>query len=119
MLQRLRILLERPRAPLAIGALAVLLCAPALAVGLVADDFIHGLVLRGSRALPAYAHGWGRLFDFASPDQNPALFADGMLAWWSDPQFKLAFFRPLSALSHVLDYALWPDAPALMHAHNL
>jgi hypothetical protein len=117
--QRLRIIMEHPRAPLAIGGLALLLCAPSLAVGLVADDYIHGLVLRGSGALPAYAHGWTRLFDFASPAQNPALFADGVLAWWSDPQFKLSFFRPLSALTHALDYALWPDAPWLMHAHNL
>jgi hypothetical protein len=31
----------------------------------------------------------------------------------------IALFRPLTALTHVLDYALWPDAFALQHAHSL
>jgi hypothetical protein len=42
-----------------------------------------------------------------------------LLPWWSDPQHLNAFFRPLSSLSHVLDFRLWPDSPALMHLHSL
>jgi hypothetical protein len=120
MLQRLRTLGEHPRAPWAIYAFAVLLTSPSLFVGLCGDDFIHGLILSGSHEIHAYAtHSWTRLFEFANPAMNPSLFADGILAWWADPSFKLAFFRPLSALTHVLDYALWPNSALLMHAHNL
>jgi hypothetical protein len=120
MYQRLRAFCEHPRAPWAICAFAVLLTSPALLVGLCGDDFIHGLILTGSREVAAYAgQPWTRLFEFASPSKNPALLADGILGWWADPAFKLSFFRPLSALTHVLDYALWPKSPLLMHAHNL
>ncbi|HEY2736525.1 MAG TPA: hypothetical protein VGI70_21140, partial [Polyangiales bacterium] len=88
-------------------------------VGLSGDDFIHGLILTHSRQLAAYRdHSLWRLFEFASPRIDPALFNEGILAWWADPQFKLAFFRPLSALTHALDYALWPRSPLLMHVHN-
>ncbi len=43
----------------------------------------------------------------------------GVLPWWTDPDVKLAFWRPLSALTHLVDWALWPRSPALMHAHSL
>jgi hypothetical protein len=120
MYQRLRAYCEHPRAPWAICIFAVLLASPALFVGLCGDDFIHGLILTGSREVTAYAgQPWTRLFEFASPSKNPALLADGILSWWTDPAFKLAFFRPLSALTHLLDYALWPKSALLMHAHNL
>jgi hypothetical protein len=29
------------------------------------------------------------------------------------------FARPLSALTHAVDYALWPDSPALQHLHSV
>src|SRR6185369_5071046 len=41
------------------------------------------------------------------------------LPWWSAPDLKLAFCRPLSALSLWLDYRLFPNSPALMHAESL
>ena len=33
--------------------------------------------------------------------------------------FKVCFFRPLSTLTHWVDYLLWPDAPILMHLQSL
>ena len=35
-----------------------------------------------------------------------------MLPWFTDPELRVAFFRPLSSLSHRLDLALWPGLPA-------
>jgi len=119
MYQRLTAICKRPRAPIAIIAFSALLVSPSLFVGLAADDFIHGLVLTRSQEFLGYAHGWQRLFQFATPATDPSLFADGILAWWADPYFKLSFLRPLSALTHVVDYALWPRSPFLMHAHSL
>jgi len=42
-----------------------------------------------------------------------------MFPWWTFEGVKLAFFRPVTVLTHRLDHALWPDKPALMHAHSL
>jgi hypothetical protein len=83
------------------------------------DDFIHAHVLSGSRELEGYNLPWWRLFQFSSPETNRVLFDDGVLSWWTDEKSQLSFFRPLSALTHRVDYALWPDSPMLMHAHSL
>ena len=32
---------------------------------------------------------------------------------------RLAFFRPASALTHLIDFVAWPRAPLLMHLHSL
>jgi hypothetical protein len=69
--------------------------------------------------LPGYDQSWWQLFRFADPAINPRLIAEGVLPWWSDPQLKISFCRPLSALTHELDYALWPHSQAAMHAHSL
>jgi hypothetical protein len=119
MYQRLTAICKQRYAPIAIIAFSALLVSPSLFVGLAADDFIHGLVLTRSQEFVGYAHGWQSLFQFATPATDPSLFADGILAWWADPNFKLSFLRPVSALTHVIDYALWPKLPFLMHAHSL
>jgi hypothetical protein len=98
----------------------VLLAAPSLTTGLCADDWYHQLRAVGP-ALPGMAPRSLDLFTFA--DGNPAharALADvGVFPWWADPEVKLAFFRPLTALTHDADHALWPHSPLLMHAHSL
>jgi hypothetical protein len=43
----------------------------------------------------------------------------GYLPWGDDPDINISLARPLTALSHMLDYALWPDLPAIQHLHSL
>ncbi len=43
----------------------------------------------------------------------------GALPWWSAPELKFVFLRPLSTSTHRLDYRLWPDSAILMHLHSL
>ena len=43
----------------------------------------------------------------------------GVFPWWTDPTLKAEFLQALTVLTHRLDYALWPDSPALMHAQSL
>jgi hypothetical protein len=111
-------LLRWPHMPLAAVLASLCLCAPSVSAGFLADDYVHALVLSGSRALPAYAQPWTELFAFATPANTHALMEEGVLPWWSDPQLRVAFFRPLSALTHVLDWQLWPGAAWLMHVHS-
>jgi uncharacterized membrane protein YeaQ/YmgE (transglycosylase-associated protein family) len=43
----------------------------------------------------------------------------GALPWWTPGDFKIGLCRPVTAFTHWLDYQLFPDTPALMHAHNI
>jgi hypothetical protein len=99
--------------------LALALSAPSLPTGLAADDYIHALILRGSHAIPGFYRAPLDLFRFVTPEYVGSLVSDGDLPWWTDPHLRFAFFRPLSAFTHWLDYLLWPNSPWLMHAHNM
>ncbi len=108
-------------APWVVLALALALAAPALTGDFTADDHLHRVV---SRATPSMAGLHSRpldLFVFATGelDDATALRDSGAYPWWVDPALKLAFFRPLSSVTHALDHTLWPDSAPLHLAHNL
>ncbi|MEE2730029.1 MAG: hypothetical protein VYA55_04365 [Pseudomonadota bacterium] len=103
--------------------LGVLLALPSLWVGMQLDDYFHwGLVTQRSQVLqtvsPASPYG---LFSFV--DGNPARVMDlmnlGLAPWWTYPEVEYAFWRPLTELTHGLDYSLWPQHPMLMHVHSM
>ena len=113
---------------LAIGAILVML--PALKTGLMADDLVQRAVELRPDQLPA------RLRDAGIPPDSGSLgtvLRDlfpginrmapvknyGLLPWWTPDDMKLGLWRPLTAFTHWLDYRLFPDSPALMHAHNI
>lgn len=99
---------------------------------LKSDDFFHRALLQGSAQL--YALGLEEaknpatvqsatttLFGFFSGDEsvNQRMKDMGVLPWWADPEIKLFFWRPFSALTHWLDYKLWPDNLKMMQIHSL
>jgi hypothetical protein len=101
--------------------LGVGLCLPALGPHRVLDDAVLELSLR-REAFPGLADGLLGMFRFASgdPPQNRELIERGvLLPWWSDPTLRIAFLRPLSGLTHALDFAYWPGSSRLMYAHSL
>ncbi|MGZ3438613.1 MAG: hypothetical protein ACXVDD_03830 [Polyangia bacterium] len=61
------------------------------------------------------------LFSFVGHDPRDTLLQmnAGVLPWWTDPEVKLAFWRPLSSLTHLADWTLWPQSPMAMHAQSL
>jgi hypothetical protein len=105
---------------LSIG-LALALATPALRTGWVADDWIQQLMLRRDGGVPGIAYQPFDLFRFVrgDPAQVTQLIDQGVLPWWAHPQARLAFFRPLASLTHVLDHWLWPGSALLAHLHNL
>ena len=115
----LRRTLERPGADRAVCILALALIAFSIDTGLSADDHLHQLIARGSTELKGFVRAPLDLFGFASPGHTATLIREGVLSWWDDPEAKLAFMRPLSAVTHYIDYRFWPDAPWLMHVHSL
>lgn len=105
---------------IAVG-LAILLSLPALRVGLVADDFFHRAALLGSEKFAQFVSSPNDMFSFfdGDPTRVQQMMDAGFLPWWVYPGMKAAFWRPLTVLTHQLDYRLWPDHPWLMHAQNI
>lgn len=116
-----RAVLARRAAAVFSAALGVALAMPSLGAGLCADDWLQLLVARGLHPFAGLPASRFDLFSFAGrdPGSTKALVDAGVFPWWADPSMKLAFFRPLSALTHLLDTAAWPGSPALMHAQSL
>jgi len=102
----------------------MLLCLPALAAPFFSDDWMQARKLAPDfygEPFPLGGTGLSELFVFATGEPADTLAAQeaGYLAWWTAPDVKLAFWRPLSALTHALDHSLWPGSSALMHVHSL
>ena len=103
--------------------LALLLVSPSVFTGLQLDDYYHwGLVTENSLATPGDdSAGIFKLFTFLDghPERTQVLVDKGMLPWWTLRDVKYMFWRPLSEITHGIDYLLWPDQPVLMHIHSL
>jgi hypothetical protein len=101
--------------------LGVCVLSPSLWSGLVADDYLHALMLREDPGVRGLSHRPLDLFRFAdgNPETASALINEGVFPWWADPNVLLSFFRPLSSFTHLIDHRLWPDQPVLMHLHSL
>jgi hypothetical protein len=118
---RLARLCSHRRLPLIAGLLAIVLTLPSLGFGLLADDWMHRAKLERHPALTRLQDPIDELFVFF--DGSHAEYVEGAelgaLPWWTAEGLKASFWRPLAARTHALDYAAWPDAPWLMHAHSL
>lgn len=103
-----------------LAAVASVFALPALFVGLQLDDYYQLAVLRGTferLGLPSP----GGMFTFLDgvPEHAERYREVGVLPWWAPTDIHLAFWRPLSELTHRLDHTAWPGAPWLMHVHSL
>lgn len=105
---------------LALGA-AVLVSLPVFQVGLFGDDFIYLGILSGRTPPAPLANGPWDLYRFVAGDPSISmpLVQKGIFPWWTLPELKLAFWRPLSSATMVLDQALFGENPAAFHVHSL
>src|SRR5262245_57278285 len=107
--------------PIFLALLAALLVLPTISGGLMLDDYAHrSMFVPGVRA-PGGPRGDWDLFNFQGRDEGyfNLQLDRGLFPWWTSRGLQLAFMRPLTSLSHTLDYRLFPDMPALMHAENI
>jgi len=108
--------------PLSIITLAFALCIPALFTGYFGDDYMHHALLQESSPIqkPQDLSLFG-LFSFVNGDEarTRQLMDLGLLPWWTNPDLKYAFWRPISEITHWIDHRLWPSSPGLMHAQNI
>ncbi|MET0389704.1 MAG: hypothetical protein ABW321_27270 [Polyangiales bacterium] len=97
--------------PRALAGCVLVLALPSLGIGFQADDFV---IAQRVRDHPLDA------FSFIPGGLSTSQWGDrGLLSWFASPALKLHLLRPLSSLSHALDFALWPDAAWWMHLENM
>ena len=119
--------------PLIAFCIALVQALPALNVGFMGDDYFHRELLLGHDAVSDTSgldesdvpmlgplESTQVLFAFfdESGDRLEWLRQQGYVPWWTENKVKVSFWRPLSALTHWLDYQLWPDSPTMMHLHS-
>jgi hypothetical protein len=107
--------------PILLAALASLLTLGSLWVGLRLDDYFGRWVVCGCPANRDVALNPIDAYCFADGDQrrNERMKDIGLLPWWSNNHLKAAFWRPITVLTQMLDYSLWPNQPSLMHAQSI
>jgi hypothetical protein len=93
------------------------LALPTVWMGFMSDDYTHLLILDGFPALGSPFD----LFRFAGGNDAGMrrMTEEGPYPWWTLPELKLAFWRPLSSALAVLDYRLFGRTAEAWHLHSL
>ncbi len=101
-------------------AIGIGLCLPAIGTGFNGDDYFHRAILEEIDEFARRADPILDLFVFVpDDDRRDWMLSPGFLPWWTDPAINIGFLRPITATTHALDHALWPDLPSLHHVHSL
>jgi hypothetical protein len=118
---KLRRLLAHDALPIYVAVAALVLTLPSLRVGRIVDDHFHRLAMQPSGRFGEFVRSPLDMFRFISGDRDETLrkMDLGFLPWWTVPEAHAAFFRPLTTLTHWVDYRLWPNWPVLMHVQNV
>jgi len=108
-------------APWLVVVVGLALASPALTVDFAADDHLHRVISRAEPGIDGLRPRPLDLFVFsAGASADTVKLRDaGAYPWWTDPDLRLSFMRPLSSATHAVDHALWPDSSTAQLAHNL
>jgi hypothetical protein len=116
---RIRDRLDRPRLAGWAALVGVLLALPALGHGLLTDDhWLRANLTRDARLSELWTAPWDIFTFFPERARGPAGIDLGYATWWAQPGGYAHYLRPLSSLTHWLDFRLWPQSPARMHLHS-
>jgi hypothetical protein len=102
-----------------IPLVAFVLTLPLIRLGYFLDDRIHTYVLSGNN-FPGGPHGRWDLYRFADggPEVQRGIY-EGFFPWWTSPELKIGFFRPLASLWRSADHALWGESATMPHLESL
>jgi len=60
------------------------------------------------------------MYAFAGRQGDPNMIVEtGYLPWWTYPEGRASFWRPLTSFTVWLDYQMFPNCGALQHLHNI
>lgn len=101
--------------------LGMLLTLPSLWGGWVYDDHFQRQTFLGSQRLEGILGSRLDMFRFfdGNPQRTQRMMDLGVVPWWTVKDLRGAFWRPVTALTHWVDYALWPASSALMHLQSV
>ncbi|MBK9366564.1 MAG: hypothetical protein IPN01_09590 [Deltaproteobacteria bacterium] len=127
--------LESLTRPAKMAIFAAVLAAPTLLLGFITDDLMMVMAVEErlgrlteaeAAQIPVHAateplFGVPNVFTFfnGDADEQRQLRAEGERPWWSAPDLRLSFWRPLSSLLWLLDVSLFGRAPLGYHLHSL
>lgn len=111
-------LLSFPRVLALSLGLGALLRLPALGVGFVGDEELQLSALEGRASSGMTRFDLWR-FHSGDPAEGARLIHDGYLPWWTRPDLKMAFLRPLSSVIFAAEHALFGRSPLGYHALNI
>lgn len=119
--RKLQAWLAHPRLGLRLALIAMLLSSSALFIGLYLDDqvarYIYSDREGAERLFRNHSGGYG--FALGDPTENQWLIEQGWAPWWLDLHMRFAGYRPLSVLTHRVDFGLLAGHPIAIHAHSL
>lgn len=120
---RARSWLESPRVVLLAAVVAAVLTAPTLWSGFQTEDWVQrARVINRDLPFPWTVNLYGHARPVSEQDVeriNSIYQARGWFPWVTEPWFDVSFWRPLSSLTHHLDYRLWPNTPWPMHLESI
>ncbi|MCY1073757.1 DUF2637 domain-containing protein [Archangium lansingense] len=93
----------------------------ALMSGFMPDDYVYVGVLEGHAPPAPLSTTTFDLYRLISgdPAQMQPLLDKGVMPWWTLPDLRIAFFRPLSSALMVVDHALFGTNPVGYHVHTI
>jgi len=113
--------LTHRRLPVIAALLGILLVLPSLGGGWATDDYYHQFAILGPGNARDLLRSPMEMFRFldGDPDRTLKIMDMGLVPWWTYPGFKGVFWRPVTVVTHCLDYWLWPANALLMHAQSI
>ena len=98
-------------------AVIMALAATSIATGFLTDDHSFRAAVRSTNVRAPAPYD---LFKFATDSEtNQLRVRVGHLPWWSAPELKIHFLRPLTGLLFAADVRVFDDAPLGYHLHSL
>lgn len=107
--------------PFIVVCIALFLTLSSLSTDLQFDDYSHLGKMRYPTFFPEHKSNIMGLFTFAYGDSGVVErdLLNGHYPWWTQPDLKINFFRPLAVATHWLDHHYLTNKPVLMHLHSL
>lgn len=93
-----------------------------LFANMMADDYYLASRLQPDSILPNISDAsiWNTFsVSDGKPETNQYLVQHGLMTWWTSPEFRFQMLRPISEISHWVDFKLWPKSLEIMHLHQM